>query len=45
MADVEEVNVVVAHKERDFARHDVFLKHGAFRTRTDVQAEAMAMAS
>ena len=45
MADVEEVEVVVAHAERATLRvGDVFLKIDADRTRTDVEVEAMAMA-
>ena len=45
MADVEEVEVVVAHSERATLRvGDVFLKIDADQTRTDVEAEAMAMA-
>src|SRR5256886_11817806 len=45
MADVEEVEVVVAHHERATLRvGDVFLKIDADQTRTDVEVEAMAMA-
>ena len=45
MADVEEVEVVVAHRERATLRvGDVFLKVDADQTRTDVEVEAMAMA-
>jgi Phosphotransferase enzyme family len=45
MADVEEVEVVVAHLERATLRvGDVFLKIDADQTRTDVEVEAMAMA-
>src|SRR6185295_19295090 len=45
MADVEEVEVVVAHRERATLRvGDVFLKIDADQTRTDVEVEAMAMA-
>lgn len=45
MADVEEVEVVVAHRERATLRvGDVFLKIDADQTRTDVEAEAMALA-
>ncbi|MHA6627716.1 aminoglycoside phosphotransferase family protein [Pseudonocardia sichuanensis] len=45
MADVEEVEVVVAHDERATLRvGDVFLKVDADRARTDVEVEAMAMA-
>ncbi|MBQ0901627.1 aminoglycoside phosphotransferase family protein [Micromonospora sp. U21] len=45
MADVEEVEVVVAHSERATVRvGDVFLKIDADQTRTDVEVEAMAMA-
>jgi hypothetical protein len=45
MADVEEVEVVVAHRERVTLRvGDVFLKIDADQTRTDVEVEAMAMA-
>src|SRR5215475_13102061 len=45
MADVEEVEVVVAHHERATLRvGDVFLKIDADRRRTDVEVEAMAMA-
>ncbi len=44
MADVEEVEVVVAHSERATLRvGDVFLKIDADQTRTDVEVEAMAM--
>src|SRR6187549_104753 len=45
MADVEQVEVVVAHHERATLRvGDVFLKVDAEQTRTDVEVEAMAMA-
>src|SRR5947208_3202579 len=45
MADVEEVEVVVAHNERATLRvGDVFLKIDTDQTRTDVEIEAMAMA-
>ena len=45
MADVEEVEVVVAHSERATLRvGDVFLKIDADQTRTDVEVEAMAIA-
>jgi hypothetical protein len=45
MADVEEVEVVVAHHERATLRvGDVFLKIDADQTRTDVEVDAMAMA-
>src|SRR2546430_9004253 len=45
MADVEEVEVVVAHHERATLRvGDVFLKIDADQTHTDVEVEAMAMA-
>lgn len=45
MADVEEVEVVVAHAERVTLRvGDVFLKIDADQTRTDVEVEAMALA-
>jgi aminoglycoside phosphotransferase len=45
MADVEEVEVVVAHNERATLRvGDVFLKIDADQTRTDIEVEAMAMA-
>jgi hypothetical protein len=45
MADVEEVDVVVAHHECATLRvGDVFLKIDADQTRTDVEVEAMAMA-
>jgi aminoglycoside phosphotransferase len=45
MADPEEVEVVVAHRERATLRvGDVFLKIDADQTRTDVEVEAMAMA-
>ena len=45
MADVEEVEVVVAHHECATLRvGDVFLKIDADQTRTDVEAEAMAIA-
>jgi aminoglycoside phosphotransferase (APT) family kinase protein len=45
MAGVEEVEVVVAHRERATLRvGDVFLKIDSDQTRTDVEVEAMAMA-
>ena len=45
MVDVEEVEVVVAHRERATLRvGDVFLKVDADQTRTDVEVEAMALA-
>src|SRR4051795_12452265 len=45
MADVEEVQVVVAHRERATLRvGDVFLKIDGDQTRTDVEVEAIAMA-
>ena len=45
MAEVEEVEVVVAHHERATLRvGDVFLKIDTDQTRTDVEIEAMAMA-
>jgi Ser/Thr protein kinase RdoA (MazF antagonist) len=45
MADVEEVEVVVAHHECATLRvGDVFLKIDADQTRTDVEVKAMAMA-
>ena len=45
MADVEEVEVVVAHSERATLRvGDVFLKIDSDQTRTDVEVGAMAMA-
>jgi aminoglycoside phosphotransferase len=45
MADVEEVEVVVAHNERATLRvGDVFLKVDADQTNTDVEVAAMAMA-
>src|SRR5260370_36491891 len=45
VADVEEVEVVVAHHECATLRvGDVFLKIDADQTRTDVEVEAMAMA-
>ncbi len=45
MADVDEVEVVVAHGERATLRvGDVFLKIDADQARTDVEVEAMAMA-
>jgi aminoglycoside phosphotransferase len=45
MADVEEVQVVVAHHERATLRvGDVFLKIDTDQTRTDRELEAMAMA-
>src|SRR3954470_1744523 len=45
MADVEEVEVVVAHHERATLRvGDVFLKIDADQTRADVEVKALAMA-
>jgi aminoglycoside phosphotransferase (APT) family kinase protein len=45
IARVEEVEVVVAHRERATLRvGDVFLKIDADQTRTDVEVDAMAMA-
>jgi aminoglycoside phosphotransferase (APT) family kinase protein len=45
MADVEEVELVVAHRERATLRvGDVFLKIDADQTLTDVEVEAMALA-
>ncbi|SEG97781.1 hypothetical protein SAMN02982929_06875 [Saccharopolyspora kobensis] len=45
MADMAEIEVVVAHHERATLRvGDVFLKINADRTRTDVEVEAMAVA-
>ncbi|MEV4813576.1 phosphotransferase family protein [Micromonospora avicenniae] len=45
LADVEEVKVVVAHRERATLRvGDVFLKIDADQTRTEVEVEAMALA-
>jgi aminoglycoside phosphotransferase (APT) family kinase protein len=45
MFAVEEIQVVVAHRERATLRvGDVFLKIDADQTRTDVEVEAMAMA-
>jgi aminoglycoside phosphotransferase (APT) family kinase protein len=45
MADVEQVEVVVAHDERVTLRvGDLFLKIDADQTRIDVEVEAMAMA-
>src|SRR5664279_2096944 len=45
MADMEEVEVVVAHNERATLRvGEIFLKIDADKTRTDVEVEAMAMA-
>jgi aminoglycoside phosphotransferase (APT) family kinase protein len=45
MADVDEVEVVVAHNERATLRvGDVFLKIDADQTRTETEVEAMAMA-
>jgi len=42
MADVQEVEVVVAHNERATLRvGDVFLKIDADQTRTDIEVEAM----
>src|SRR4051794_24568108 len=45
MVDVDEVEVVVAHRERATLRvGDVFVKIDADQSRTDVEVEAMAMA-
>jgi hypothetical protein len=45
MAEVDEVEVVVAHHERATLRvGDVFLKIDADQRRTDVEVEAMALA-
>src|SRR3954471_14690890 len=45
MVDVDEVEVVVAHRERATLRvGDVFVKIDADQGRTDVEVEAMAMA-
>src|SRR3954447_15620332 len=45
MADVDEIEVVVAHNQRATLRvGDVFLKIDADQTRIDVEVEAMAMA-
>jgi aminoglycoside phosphotransferase (APT) family kinase protein len=45
MANVEEIEVVVAHQERATLRvGDVFLKIDADQARTDVEVEAMALA-
>lgn len=45
MTDVEEVEVVVAHRERATLRvGEVFLKVDADQTRTDAEVEAMALA-
>src|SRR5579863_5946072 len=45
MADMDEIEVVVAHSERATLRvGDVFLKIDADQTRTDVEVEAMARA-
>jgi len=45
MADVEKVQVVVAHSERATLRvGDVFLKIDADQTRTDLEVEAMTLA-
>ena len=45
MADVAEVEVVVAHNERATVRvGDVFLKIDADHMHTDVEVEAMALA-
>jgi Ser/Thr protein kinase RdoA (MazF antagonist) len=45
MADVEKIEIVVAHDERATLRvGDVFLKIDTDQTRTDVEVEAMAMA-
>jgi hypothetical protein len=46
VADMEEVEVVVAYHERATLRvSDVFLKIDTDQTRTDVEVEAMAMAT
>jgi hypothetical protein len=45
VADVEQVEVVVAHHERATLRvGNVFLKIDADQSRTDVEVEAMAVA-
>src|SRR6266536_2654568 len=45
MADVDDIEVVVAHHERATLRvGDVFLKIDTDQTRTDVEVEAMALA-
>jgi hypothetical protein len=45
MADVEQVQIVVAHKERATLRvGDVFLKIDTDQARTDVEIQAMVMA-
>jgi len=45
MADVEQIQIVVAHKERATLRvGDVFLKIDTDQVRTDVEVQAMAMA-
>ena len=45
MADVDEVEVIVAHNERATLRvGDVFLKIDADQNRTDIEVQAMAMA-
>jgi aminoglycoside phosphotransferase (APT) family kinase protein len=45
MADVEEIQIVVAHSERATLRvGDVFLKIDADQARTDVEVDAIAMA-
>src|SRR5512144_1853583 len=45
MADMAEIEVVVAHRERATLRvGEVFLKIDADQTRTDVEVEAMALA-
>jgi aminoglycoside phosphotransferase (APT) family kinase protein len=45
MADVEEIEVLVAHRERATLRvGDVFLKIDADQARTDIEVEAMALA-
>ncbi len=45
MAGVDEVEVIVAHRERATLRvGDVFLKIDADQTRTDIEVKAMAMA-
>jgi len=45
MADVEKIEVVVAHQERATLRvGDVFLKIDTDQARTEVETETMAMA-
>jgi len=45
MADMEEIQVIIAHRERATLRvGDVFLKIDADQARTDVEVEAMAVA-